>query len=330
MTPTIFHIKTQANAHQLFRDWIAANPSGYFINDLGPEKSLLHDAQCRHIQPEKWMKAAMPKVCARTTSELREWWATKYHSSLPECQDCKRRGLDDKSPEILSSTEYAARLQAILARSQSALAANHQPPAIKNSIIMQGYPALKPTKKTGGEPLHHDLQPLGRCAQDFWRWSASDLVSNTTRGILAEYIVASALGLVDGIRAEWESYDLLTPAGLKIEVKSASYLQSWFHPKMSPIGFKIAPTKGYDSSTGQYSKESKRQADVYVFALLAHKDKATLDPLNVAQWEFYVMRTSVLDATFPTQKKIGLARLLKTGVQPVSYDALSSCIHKCA
>ena len=330
MTPTIFHIKLQANADQLFQDWIKANPSGYFITGKGLKKSKLHDAHCRHIQGEQWSQATTPKICARTTADLREWWDTKYHSSLQECKDCKPRGLDDKSPEIPSLTEYDARLQKILARSQPALAANHRPPAIKDSIIMQGYPALKPKKKTGDEPLHHDLQPLGRCAQDFWRWSASDLVSNTTRGILAEYIVASALGLVDGIRAEWESYDLLTPAGLKIEVKSASYLQSWFHRKKSHIGFKIGPTKGYDYSTGQYSKESKRQADVYVFALLAHKDKATLDPLNVAQWEFYVMRTSVLDATFPTQGTIGLAGLLKTGVQPVSYDSLSSCIDKCA
>ncbi len=45
--------------------------------------------------------------------------------------------------------------------------------------------------------------------------------------------------------------------------------------------------------------ERKRQADVYVFALLSHRDKATLDPLNVAQWEFYILPAAVLDIKVP-------------------------------
>ena len=41
--------------------------------------------------------------------------------------------------------------------------------------------------------------------------------------------------------------------------------------------------------------ESKRQSDVYVFALLKHKDKQTVDPLNVKQWDFHVVPTKALD-----------------------------------
>ena len=33
----------------------------------------------------------------------------------------------------------------------------------------------------------------------FWKWSASDLLSNAQRGILAEYIVACDLGVADGV-----------------------------------------------------------------------------------------------------------------------------------
>jgi hypothetical protein len=32
--------------------------------------------------------------------------------------------------------------------------------------------------------------------------------------------------------------------------------------------------------------DAKRQADVYVFALLAHEDRTTIDPLDLDQWKF--------------------------------------------
>jgi hypothetical protein len=38
--------------------------------------------------------------------------------------------------------------------------------------------------------------------------------------------------------------------------------------------------------SGALSTEIKRHADVYVFALLAHTDKATVDPLSLDQWRF--------------------------------------------
>jgi hypothetical protein len=64
---------------------------------------------------------------------------------------------------------------------------------------------------------------------DFWQWAYSDLLSNTNRGRLAEFIVARALslGLTD-VRIEWDAVDLVTPTGVKVEVKSAAYLQSWW------------------------------------------------------------------------------------------------------
>lgn len=38
---------------------------------------------------------------------------------------------------------------------------------------------------------------------DFWRWSASMLSDDTTRGVLAEFLVAAAQGLHEKIRREW-------------------------------------------------------------------------------------------------------------------------------
>ena len=60
----------------------------------------------------------------------------------------------------------------------------------------------------------------------FWQWSCSDLLSNATRGIVAEFLVARALGTaVYGVRYEWAAHDLEAPDGITIEVKSAAYLQ---------------------------------------------------------------------------------------------------------
>jgi hypothetical protein len=89
---------------------------------------------------------------------------------------------------------------------------------------------IYPKRETGGEVFRRGKVKLPFDLLSFWKWSCSDLVSNATRGILAEYIVARALGLAkNGVRDEWAAYDLCTPEGIKIEVKSAAYLQNQ-HP----------------------------------------------------------------------------------------------------
>lgn len=191
-----------------------------------------------------------------------------------------------------------------------------------------GFPQLKVTGKTGDEKFYHNGNPLDLTLYGFWRWSASDLVSNATRGILAEYIVANALGLADGVRAEWDAFDLLTKDGIKIQVKSAAYLQSWYHKKLSDIKFGIRSTRLWSASTNELATELKRQADIYVFCVLNHKEKDSLDPLNLDQWEFYILRASVLDEKFPAQKTIGLASLLKANPYKAMYDEIASCIER--
>jgi hypothetical protein len=48
---------------------------------------------------------------------------------------------------------------------------------------------------------------------------------------------------------------------------------------------------------------------VYVSALLAHTDKATVDPLDLDQWTFYVLPTAVLDGRTRSQHSIMLRTL---------------------
>jgi hypothetical protein len=172
-------------------------------------------------------------------------------------------------------------------------------------------PPLVVTRKTGREPFRAGAATLGFDLLSFWQWSASDLVSNALRGRLAEFLVAQALGIAGGVRAEWDAYDLLAAIGLTIEVKSSAYLQTWAQKAPSTICFDIAPTRYWSPATNELAAEPRRPADLYVFALLAHQDKATLNPMDVSQWEFFVLTTAVLNARLPTQKQLTLSALLK-------------------
>lgn len=165
--------------------------------------------------------------------------------------------------------------------------------------------------------------------QEFHDWAYDDLLSNATRGVLAEYIVAKALGILDTKRVEWHKYDL-DIGGIGVEVKSAAYLQSWPQARPSVIEFDIGPTKGWDARTNTYAASAGRSADVYVFCVLNGTDRDHVDPLDVAQWEFYVLPTSVLDQKVPAQKRIRLGPLIALDPLECTYDELKAAIHKAA
>lgn len=147
---------------------------------------------------------------------------------------------------------------------------------------------------------------------DYWQWSSSNVLNNTERGIMAEYLVAHALGLTDNPRVEWDSVDLRTGSGLKIEIKSAAYLQSWSQRQLSPISFGIEPKRrewDAEADTVVLHDPPKRIADLYVFCLLKHKDKSTVNTLDTDQWEFYVVPTWRIDKERSGGKRIGLRPL---------------------
>ncbi|ABZ83240.1 hypothetical protein HM1_0635 [Heliomicrobium modesticaldum Ice1] len=187
------------------------------------------------------------------------------------------------------------------------------------------YPAIEIKKKTGNEQFLNagsDVCTL----RDFWAWAYSDLIGNTERGRLAEFIVAMALGITEGISVSWDKYDLLSKEGIRVEVKTSAYLQSWSQQNLSKISFGIQPTYGWDSVTNEYDAEKKRQSDVYVFCILKHKEQATLNPLDLLQWDFYVLSTAVLNKTAPGQKTISLRSLMDKGAKQCEYAMLYETI----
>jgi NADPH-dependent 7-cyano-7-deazaguanine reductase QueF-like protein len=177
---------------------------------------------------------------------------------------------------------------------------------------------IVPKLKTGEEYFCFQEKKQSFQLLDFWRWNQSNILDNTTRGILAEFIVKMALNIQSETRIEWDSFDLKTNDEVKIEVKSSAYIQSWGQKDYSKISFSINPAMDANNLNGI----KKRWADYYVFCVLTHKDQNTINPLNLDQWTFYVLQTSIIDEKCPTQKSISLASLIKLKPAICNYEDL--------
>ncbi|WP_017259099.1 hypothetical protein [Pedobacter arcticus] len=185
---------------------------------------------------------------------------------------------------------------------------------------------IKATIKTGAECISNNGVSTQFSLLDFWRWSVSDILSNATRGRFAEFIVATAVGGHPAtLRDEWDAYDFISEEGIKIEVKSAAYIQSWNQKALSPISFSIKKAKVWDLITDMRQNEPSRHADVYVFCHLKHIDQDTIDPLKMEQWDFYVLPTSTLNNYTRSQHSITLNSLIKLAPAK-TYAELSEAV----
>jgi hypothetical protein len=191
---------------------------------------------------------------------------------------------------------------------------------------MEDLSSTQPEQLSGNESFQNGSVKLDISLLEFWQWGFSDITNNTTRGILAEFIIARALDCETQVRETWDSYDLITPHGIKVEVKSSSYLQNWYQKQLSTIQFNCPKTLGWDAQTNTFQSEKERQADIYIFAVLAHKVKSSLNPLDVSQWEFYVITTQRLNEIALNKKTITLSKLRRFGIEAVPYSKLKDVI----
>lgn len=128
---------------------------------------------------------------------------------------------------------------------------------------------------------------------DFWRFAMSDLRMNNARGYLAELLVARALGITDPVRIEWADYDVEFQ-GITIEVKASAYLQAWEQRRLSQIRF-TGLRSGSDNLVGSPERTGKQfNAAVYVFGVQTATTHEALNPLDIAQWDWYVLPRSEL------------------------------------
>lgn len=112
---------------------------------------------------------------------------------------------------------------------------------------------------------------------DFWKWGFSDINTNIVRGIYAEFLIGHALGLISDKRNAWSDFDFLY-RGVKIEVKSSGYLQSWDNEELSKILFSIKTKK----------------ANLHIFSIYQDVDRLSANVLDVSRWRFFIYPTRLL------------------------------------
>jgi hypothetical protein len=178
----------------------------------------------------------------------------------------------------------------------------------------------------GGNPFIMKGEPSEYMLLDFWSWAFSDVLTNTIRGMVAEFIIATALRLdIKEPRDGWSKFDLQYK-NYGIEVKSASYHQRWYQENLSTISFNIPKRRGWDVNTNKLDTVSRRQADIYVLSLLAEKDRDKVNPLNIDQWQFWVVDKSFFDNRTRSQHSITYNSLLKEIGKPIYYGYLKTAI----
>ena len=173
----------------------------------------------------------------------------------------------------------------------------------------------------------HVFGGSGVTVGEFWRWAYSDLRSNVVRGVLAEFLVAKALADPSPLRDAWDNHDVTTANGLKVEVKSSGYLQSWSQSKLSSVSFGRLTGKSWVEGTG-YSIEREIRADVFVFAIHICKVPDDYDPLDIAQWEFHVAPAAAVKAHGWRSAGVGFLKRWCSGPHP--WHELAAAVDTCA
>ena len=178
--------------------------------------------------------------------------------------------------------------------------------------------------KSGREEFFSQILNPDINVLNFWRWLGSNLLVNTTRGVLAEFLVASSLCLAKEPRNNWDSYDIELKPDVRIEVKSAAKYQAWKQRKVSQIEFGIQKRKKWNSKTGKYSDEQTREAHIYVFCVFNK-----IEPLNLDDWEFYVLLSERINERCGDQSKISLTSLKHKfpELKPFRFDELNNAIN---
>lgn len=183
---------------------------------------------------------------------------------------------------------------------------------------------------TGNEEFTLHDKSTGITVMDFWSWAFSDLIDNTQRGVMAEFLVYSSLKSEHlpptQMRENWLPFDVTSPSGRRIEVKSAAYIQAWTPENIfAQIRFDIGKKLAWDSATATSATVAKRNCDLYVFCLFTAMTK-DVSLLNLDYWEFYVLPTSMLNEKLPNQKSIAFSALQKLNPVKTDYAGLGAVI----
>ena len=175
---------------------------------------------------------------------------------------------------------------------------------------------------TGKEMFAFNGVSAGFDLADFWRFQYSNIYS--LHGEIAEFVVARALGITEAQNsAYWTLWDI-TYRDMRIEVKATAYYHLWNEGgKVSnQRTFSIAKANGsYDPSVCG-NEVLCRQNDIYVFCLNTGETKENANPLNLNNWEFYIVPTSFINERCEDNKTISLGRIKGFGFKAKKYNEI--------
>lgn len=176
--------------------------------------------------------------------------------------------------------------------------------------------------RTGKEDFTRGGNPLGFTLQDFWQFQFSNIYDLQEH--IAEFLVAKALGINEPHnRNGWTLWDV-DYEGLRIEIKETGYYYSWQENGHISKRRSWGITKAFSEYKNPKS-EYKRQSDVYVFCLNTGESPKDSDPLNLEHWEFYIVKTKLIDEKCGDHKSISLNRV-RALTNKVSFEEIKPTI----
>lgn len=176
----------------------------------------------------------------------------------------------------------------------------------------------------GKEKFIHNNKELDFGIFDFWIYKYSNIYN--LQEVIAEFIVEKALGLNKSQNTDsWTLFDILY-RDTRIEIKETSYYHPWNEngkiSKQRTFGITKA-NSNYDNSNEPNKFE--RQNDIYVFCLNTGTTKESSNPMNINNWEFYIVPTSVINEVCGNNKTISLGRVKKLSPL-IPYEQIKNVI----
>ncbi len=175
----------------------------------------------------------------------------------------------------------------------------------------------------GNEEFTFDGKSTDMTLLDFWRWHYSEIY--VLQDVIAEFIVAKALGFKEAHNVEsWTLYDI-DYRNIRVEVKETSYYHAWLGDEIAKETSKRFDIHKAFTEYKDNTSELKRQNDIYVFCLNTGLTKDESNPLELKNWEFYILPTDVINEKFGNVQSISLSRIREL-TDKVEYSQIKNVI----
>lgn len=159
---------------------------------------------------------------------------------------------------------------------------------------------------------------------DLWESKYSNIFN--MQDVIAEFLVEKALGIDKAQNTDyWTLYDILY-RGCRIEIKQTGYYHPWNEngeiSNIRRFGITMA-NSNYEFE--DMENKIERQNDIYIFCLNTGETKENSNPMNIANWEFYIVPTKIINNICGDNKTIGLNKVREIS-KKVTYDKIKETI----